>query len=209
MVILHGIARTHRSMSRFEKMLKKQGYHVLNQGYDSTRFQIQELVDKINKPISAFNTDKTRKIHFVGYSMGGLLIRGFLKKYRPSNLGRVVQVAPPNHGSEVADFLKNFFLFKWIFGPAGQQLGVHSDGFAEMLGNVDFELGVIAGNNTLDPISSFIINGPDDGKVSVKSTQLKGVADHIVIPATHTFIIYNSQALSQTAHFLKFGNFKR
>ncbi len=209
MVILHGIARTHRSMSRFEKMLKSEGYQVLNQGYASTKYKIQELVEKIHEPISNFNTDKTRSIHFVGYSMGGLLIRGYLKKYRPFNLGRVVQVAPPNHGSEVADFLKNFFLFKWIFGPAGQQLGVHPDGFSGMLGSVDFELGVIAGNNTLDPISSYIINGPDDGKVSVKSTQLKGVTDHIVIPATHTFIIYNSQALFQTAHFLKFGTFKR
>ena len=51
--------------------------------------------------------------------MGGLVIRALLNRYRPDNLGRVVQIGTPNHGSEVADFLKNDWLYRLFFGPAG------------------------------------------------------------------------------------------
>lgn len=208
-VVVHGIARTYRSMRSMAKFLKGQGYSVLNVDYPSTRIPLESLVEHIHKQVKDFNKDPQRKIHFVGYSLGGLMIRGLISRHRPSNLGRVVQLAPPNQGSEVADFWKNNFLFKWIFGPAGQELGAREKSFARILGPVDFELGVIAGNRTWDPISSAMIQGPDDGKVSVESTKVVGLTDHIVIPATHTFIIYNRVAWNQIVYFLKYGKFNR
>jgi alpha-beta hydrolase superfamily lysophospholipase len=208
-VVLHGIARTYRCMRSLVKSLQSQGYRVLNVGYPSTRFPLESLIEHVNRQVVAFNRDPHRKIHFVGYSMGGLLARGVIHRYRPPNLGRVVQLAPPNLGSEVADFWKSNFLFKWIFGPAGQELGAKEKNRARILGPVDFELGVIAGNRTLDPISSAMIQGPNDGKVSVESTKVPGLTDHIVIPATHTFIIYNREAWNQTLHFLESGKFSR
>ncbi len=207
--MVHGIARTYRSMRSLAKFLKSKGYPVLNVDYPSTRVSLESLVEHIYKQVAEFNRDTQRKIHFVGYSLGGLMVRGLIDRYRPSNLGRVVQLAPPNQGSEVADFWKNNFLFKWIFGPAGQELGAREKSFARILGPVDFELGIIAGNRTWDPISSAMIQGPDDGKVSVASTKVSGFTDHIVIPATHTFIIYNREAWNQTLHFLEHGKFRR
>jgi triacylglycerol lipase len=208
-VLLHGIARTYRSMRSLAKFLKAQGYSVLNVDYPSTRIPLESLIEHINEQVVTFNRDFQRKIHFVGYSMGGLLARGVIRRHRPSNLGRVVQLAPPNQGSEVADFWRNNFLFRWIFGPAGQDLGTREKSFDRILGPVDFELGVIAGNRTWDPISSAMIKGPNDGKVSVESTQVPGLTDHLVIPATHTFIICNREAWNQTVHFLKRGKFNR
>ena len=208
-VILHGIARTYRSMRSLAKFLKAQGYSVLNVDYPSTRIPLESLVEHINEQVVAFNRDFQRKIHFVGYSLGGLLARGVISRHRPTNLGRVVQLAPPNQGSEVADFWKNNFLFQWIFGPAGRDLGSEEKGFIRILGPVDFELGVIAGNRTWDPISSAMIKGPNDGKVSVESTQVPGLTDHIVISTSHTFIIYNREAWNQTVHFLEHGKFNR
>jgi pimeloyl-ACP methyl ester carboxylesterase len=208
-VILHGIARTYRCMRSLAKFLKSQGYRVLNVGYPSTRFPLASLIEQVHKKVEDFNQDHQRKIHFVGYSMGGLLARGVINRHRPPNLGRVVQLASPNQGSEVADFWKNNFLFKWIFGPAGQELGTREKDTAHILGPVDYELGVVAGNCTFDPISSALIKGPNDGKVSVESTKAPGLTDHIVIPATHTFIIYNREAWNQTLHFLESGKFNR
>jgi len=208
-IVLHGIARTHRSMSHVSKALRKAGFEVLNIGYPSTRLPLESLLDHIGPQVEKFNQDSDRKLHFVGYSMGGLLARGVIHRHRPENLGRVVQLAPPNGGSEVADFWKNFFLFKWIFGPAGQELGRREQKFSRILGPVDFELGVIAGNRTWDPFSSAMIEGPDDGKVSVASTKVEGMKDHIVIPATHTFIIYKKEAFRQAIHFLRHGEFSR
>ena len=196
-------------MRSLAKFLEDNGYHILNVGYPSTRFPLESLVEHVHQKLERFSQNPQQKIHFVGYSMGGILARGVIHRHRPLNLGRVVQLAPPNQGSEVADFWKNNFLFKWIFGPAGQDLGAREKGFARILGPVDFELGVVAGDRTLDPISSALIKGPNDGKVSVESTKVSGLTDHIVIPATHTFIIYNRQAWDQTLQFLKYGKFKR
>ena len=208
-MVLHGIARTYRCMRSLSEFLEGNGYRVFNVGYPSIRFPIDLLVEKVCRTILEFNNNYNQKIHFVGYSMGGLLARGVIHRDRPPNLGRVVQLASPNQGSEVADFWKNNFLFKWIFGPAGQELGSKDKEFEQVLGPVDYELGVIAGNRTLDPFSSSLIEGPNDGKVSVEKTKVTGLADHITIPATHTFIIYNREAWDQTLHFLRHGKFKR
>ena len=109
----------------------------------------------------------------------------------------------------MADFWKTNFLFQWVFGPAGQDLGAEEKSFARILGPVDYELGVLAGNRNWDPISSAMIQGPNDGKVSVESTKVPGLTDHLVIPATHTFIIYNREAWNQTLYFLERGKFNR
>jgi esterase/lipase len=149
-----------------------------------------------------------KPIHFIGYSMGGLLVRALLAKQKPVKLGRVLQLAPPNHGSEVSDFLKDNILYKKIFGPAGQELTTNNKYTEKLLGNVDYELGIIAGNSTMDPISSYIIKGEDDGKVSILSTKINGMKDHVVVSSSHTFFPSNEDVQKQTIYFLKNGNFK-
>lgn len=208
-VVLHGIARTWRSMRSLAKFIETNGFRVLNVDYPSTRIPLESLIEHINQQVEAFNQDHQRKIHFVGYSLGGIMARGVIHRHRPPNLGLVVQLAPPNQGSEVADFWKTNFLYRWIFGSAGQDLGAEEKSFSRILGPVDYELGIIAGNRSWDPISSAMIKGPDDGKVSVESTKVSGLADHIVIPATHTFIIYDRVAWNQTIHFFQHGKFNR
>ena len=208
-VVLHGIVRTYRSMRSLAKFLEANGYLVLNVDYPSTRIPLESLIEHINRQVVAFNRDPQRKIHFVGYSLGGLLARGVLPRNRPPNLGRGVQLAPPNQGSEVADFWKNNFLFQWIFGSAGRELGAEEKSFSRILVPLDYEMGVIAGNRSWDPISSAMIKGPNDGKVSVASTKVPGLTDHIVISTSHTFIIYNREAWNQTIHFFKCGKFNR
>ena len=113
-VILHGIARTYRCMRSLANFIEDKGYKVFNMGYPSTRFPLDSLIEQVNRRVENLNRNHQRKIHFVGYSMGGLLARGVINWCRPPNLGRVVQLAPPNQGSEVADFWKNNFLFKWM-----------------------------------------------------------------------------------------------
>ncbi len=162
-VLLHGIARSSASMEKIEHALTDAGYRVLNVDYPSTDLSLAEIVEKIQPQISKFNQNRDRPLHVVTYSMGGLVARGLIRKHRPQNLGRVVMLSPPNRGSEMADFLKDNFLFKKFYGPAGQELGTDQQELQSILGGVDFELGVIAGDRSIDPLGSYLIPGTDDG----------------------------------------------
>ena len=206
-VLLHGIARSDKHMQKLATYLQKDGFDVINLSYPSTTYRIEDLTEIINKEISERVTEE-KPIHFIGYSMGGLMVRALIHKYNYKNLGKVVQLAPPNQGSEVADFVKNFWPYKKIFGPAGQQLITDQSAVKHLFGEVNYELGIIAGNATIDPISSAIIPGENDGKVAVERTKLEGMKDHIVVSASHTFFPSNKEVQRQTLCFLKNSNFK-
>lgn len=204
-MLLHGIWRTSKSMVFIARHLRKQGYAVLNLTYPSTKLPLEALVEEIHAKIADFAEGATT--HFVGHSMGGLLIRAYLTRYRPPTLGRVVMLGTPNHGSEVADFLKDWRLFRRVFGPAGQQHITNQAAIAPLFGPVDYPLGIIAGDRSLDVVCRRIIGKPNDGKVSIESTKLEGMADHCVVPVSHLMLTYRRRVNRLIAQFLKEGRF--
>lgn len=209
-ILVHGLGRTKLSMSKTGRFLRQQGYHVLNFNYPSTRHRLETLSERYLGPyIQTHCTDPDRPIHFVTHSMGGILVRLHLKHAPLDRLGRVVMLAPPNQGSEVADWLRHLFAYKWLLGPAAQEIGTDAGNLPRQLGPVDFELGVIAGDRSINLINSFKIPGSDDGKVAVERTKVEGMRDFLLVHAPHPFLMRNTEVLQQIDYFLRTGQFKK
>ena len=207
-VLLHGLARSARSMSKLQRRLEREGYTVVNVDYPSTQHPVEYLADDVLAEVIA-RCCRSATFHIVTHSMGGIVARYYLESQPPPNLGRVVMLSPPNQGSEIVDQLKDSWAFKLVNGPAGAQLGTGPDSLPLRLGPVTYELGVIAGNKSIDPLFSQWIPGPNDGKVAVERTRVEGMRDFLVLPHNHTFIMRQPDVMRQVVHFLRYGIFDR
>ena len=209
-VLLHGLARSIRSMRRMEKALTAEGYAVYLLQSRSTRKTVQQIVDEDLAPLlTQCQTTEPGKINFVAHSLGNIVLRQYFATHKLPNAGRIVMLAPPNQGSEVVDKLGHLALFRWINGPAGQQLGTASNSLPNQLPAPPVEVGVIAGTRSINWILSTLIPGRDDGKVSVNRTKLPGMTDFATVKTTHPFIMRNKKVIKLTVSFLRDGVFEK
>lgn len=196
-------------MARLEGDLRAAGYAVRNIGYPSQRADIASLAETALGPVFA-DAPAGARIHVVTHSMGGILVRQYLRDHGvPPALGRVVMLAPPNRGSTLVDRMRDWPLYRAVNGPAGLQLGTTTDSVPNSLGAIPagVDVGVIAGDRSLNPLFSAWLDGPDDGKVSVTSTHLAGETAHVTVPYSHTWLMWRRPVLDNIRFFLRDGRF--
>lgn len=211
-ILLHGVGLRSWAMTRVALSLEKAGYRVINVTYPSRSLTLEKLGGEwLPALLREKNLTEVHRLHFVTHSMGGIVLRVWLRERgAPSNLGRIVMLAPPNAGSEVADRLEKFPPFRWLTGINGPRLGTRAESLPIALGPWPAgagELGIIAGDRSLNPLFSGWLVGPDDGKVSVARARLDGAADFLVLHHSHTWLQWNGNTIAHIRTFLATGRF--
>lgn len=207
-ILLHGLLRTSSSMLELESALNDTGFHVVNIDYPSRQKPIEELAPlAIDAGLSLCHEAKTTAVNFVTHSLGGILVRQYYQLHDPAKIHRVVMLGPPNQGSEVVDKLRDLPGFELLNGPAGLQLGTDDASIPKNLGPVNFELGVIAGTESINLLTMAFMPDPNDGAVTLQNTQVEGMCSFIALPTTHVFMMKNDEVIKQVIHFLQNGRF--
>lgn len=207
-VLLHGLGKDRKIMETLERQLTAAQFDVYNLSYPSRSHPIAELAQHVANRIKKGFPD--RPVNFVTHSLGSIIVRYIHAHHLLPSISRVVMLAPPNQGTPVINFLRKFKWFNHYWGPASTELSSDSMGIHTQLSDpISFECGIIAGNKSVDPWFSWtLLKGEDDGKVTVESTKLNGMKDHIVIPVAHPHVPNHPDAISQTVYFLKNGCFE-
>lgn len=209
-VLLHGVALSGWAMEPLAWALEEAGYRTVNLSYPSRRLTIEALADDyLPAKLAEHGVADAPRVHFVAHSMGGLVVRRFLAGHRPANLGRVVLLGPPNHGSAAADAAADWAVLRWIVGVNLPRLGTGAESAAARIGPADFELGIIAGTSQLNPLFNSVLSGEHDGVVTVESARLEGMSDFLVVPHSHTVMLWREAVQEQVVAFLRTGRFRR
>ena len=203
-VLLHGLGRGPNSMAILGDRIEDGGYRVVSIGYPSIEKPPEELVAHVKAEVAACCAEHA-PLHFVTYSLGGLIVRAAYSQEAPPGGGRVVMLGPPNAGSPLVDEFGGWPLFRWL-GPTAAQLGTEHASFPNRLGPPPFEVGVIAGTRD-NPVGSQLIQAPSDGTVPVESARLEGMQDFITVHHSHTFLMRSETVAAETLHFLEHGRF--
>lgn len=205
-VLLHGLGRSENNMRILEWRLEALGHRVCNVGYDTRVATIEAATEEVAGAIATCALG-AGPVHFVTHSLGGLVLRALLPRHPELRTGRAVMLAPPNQGSEIADRLRDLGWLAPVLGPLAVQLGTRPEDLPERLPVPGIAFGVIAGDVWINPAGPLWLPAPHDGTVSVESTRLEGMRDHLVLPYTHTFIVAAGPVAAQVDTFLRHGRF--
>lgn len=208
-VLLHGLGRGRLSMIVPQLRLRRAGYRPVNIGYPSRSAPIESLAEQVSQELDRRLPGADGPVHFLTHSMGGIVLRSLLESAPPRiRPGRIVMLAPPNQGSEVARTLRERWVFRKATGPAGQQLAAGDDCVTQTLGAAAWTVGVIAGNRSSSPLAR-LLSEESDGTVLVNETRLEGMDDFLIVPRGHTFIMNSRLVIDQAIRFFEHGEFAK
>ncbi|RYD35618.1 MAG: alpha/beta fold hydrolase [Verrucomicrobiaceae bacterium] len=202
-VLLHGLGRSWRAMNPLARRLQEAGFATLNLPYPSLVKPLDWILDHVRTEVSRF-ADGGR-VHFVTHSLGGIVTRMLLDNEHEWLPGRLVMMAPPSSGSEIIDWAARRALFRPLLSPAARALA--TDVLPTRLPRLsdDQEAMVIMGSRCSIPFFRKLLDGDNDGIVSVGRGRVDGLRAFSVVDADHTFIQIHPDAVRQTIGFLRDG----
>lgn len=209
-VLVHGFGKTAADMEPMQENLRKLGHDPLLVDLPLTFHPFDYGAAILEKYLRKMlvNVSEGEKIHLVGHSTGGLVIRSVLVNEEiRARVGRCVLIATPNYGSELVDLAARFSeIFVDLFGTLKSIQTEHVRDL-EPIEFLGIEIGAIAGNNDNLALGR-LLEGENDGRVTVKSVKIDGLKDFIVLPYGHRDIHKQEETAHLVASFLKTGFFE-
>lgn len=213
-IVLHGLADSRSVMSPLCGYLEREGgFRVFNVGYPSTRQSIARQAETLARIVAGL--DGIEEIHFVGFSLGAIIIRRYLADQSdPATPGgldprikRFVMLGPPNHGAELAAEVAQIQAASLLVGKPLRELADLGVRQQPRLGTPPCQFGIIAGGLGNRTGFNPLLPGDDDGIVTVASARLEGASDFIVVPVPHPWIPKSPKVAEYTLRFLQHGYF--
>ena len=211
-VLLHGLVNTRSRMSAMENIFEDNGYTTFNVSYASTRESIDDHATALEGIIK--NLNGISEINFVCFSLGNLVVRKYLNRTRDPKTGkpsdtrikRMVMLAPPNNGAQMAEWLKKNGIFNMVTGKSGKQIAAQWKTVEKSLATPSFEFSIIAGNGA--GLWNPLMKGDGDFIVSIEETRLVGASDFKIVSSTHSFIPNSKDAQKMALNFVQNGYLK-
>ena len=198
-IMIHGLFVGSFILKYQADFFRKRGFRIILYDYPTVRRTIPDHSENLAKFLNSEIPASCFRIHFLTHSMGGLLLRGALEKLnvdRQSRLGRIVMIAPPNHGSDAAASAVRLLPgLGHLIAPI-RDLSSAPDSFANVC--------PVPGGLP----ETGIIGAKHDHQVRPEYTHLPRERAHIMLSGTHTGILFRRETAEQAYHFIKFGIFK-
>ena len=205
-VLVHGLGRTRDSLNGIQAALDRAGYITAGINYPSTRRTLAEHAAQLTAVLDRLEGVQT--VSFVTHSLGGLVVRAALAQdgawESRLQVGRLVMLAPPSSGSSFADAVDEFLPAQILLGPAAHELAMEE---IRNIPSPDCSFGIIAAGGPGSDGWNPLLEGDDDGVVSVEETRLEGADDFLLVRGLHTFLMKDDQVIQATLRFLETGSF--
>ena len=207
--VLHGWANTKLIMTKVCKDLDRAGFDYINYHYPSFKEELDSLGKNLYLEVKKQKIDS---VSFVTFSMGGLVFRNMLKyAYQDDdfpNIFRVVMIAPPNQGADIADFFKNSELFHKFLGPNVKPMETDSNSYVHTLPiPKNCNVGVIVGTRKNPHGFNPFIEGDNDGLIKPEHTLLGNETDVIIFKLNHLALVNRKKSRKMVVKFLQKGYF--
>jgi len=201
-IVVHGLWVNSMIMRLLGYRIRRCGFDVAYFSYESARATLEQNAARLSSFAAALSANT---LHWVGHSMGGLVVLRMLEQNADFRIGRIVLMGSPSSGSYAARATAKTAAGRWLLGHSMPTHKIN----ASIGGRC--EVGVIAGNRGLG-LGQLLISGlpkPNDGVVTVEETRLRGMKDHIVLKVSHSGMLFSSRAAREVCAFLKDGRFSR
>lgn len=199
MLVVHGLLNADWWLRPLASRLRAEGFETELFGYPSVLGGPERAIPRLAERLRSGDVAA-----IVGHSLGGLLALEALRAAPDAPVARVVCLGSPLRGSKAA---RNLAARRWTKPLLGRSAGLLQGGVAAWDGAA--RVGVVAGDVARGMGRLFTrFDGASDGTVGVEETRMPGLADHCVVPSSHTGLVFSRPALAQAAHFLRHGRFE-